>query len=534
MSRINRETARFVIAFSYRCDKEKDYENARDQMDGLQKIQTKAFNVWLPVNFAERDSEYYPHIQKYTTRNKNFADESSGSGWIRNKELDKALSLSGTYTVDKKEIPFEISATGLFLFKTGIGFLWYEVDSKKPDIDSLISMNWSLKEVSYNKDRALKLVRNSIEKIENVCAPGDIISTPDSGAQQVVNRKNQYVPAQKLSGMENIKKIYCVTREDSEIYCADVEKNTDFSFMEYIEELLAPLHIVTFFTDRIPAAADQDKLSPDQQKIRPDKAYVFSTVILDHDDGDTDEKIRKYLYWLKRGYKQSYLPPPADPNNIDLYRPFENSFWGASMEGCTNIVRLTASGDTTDTFFTRLYWDRREVYFYLYILVLHQYFTLLNIASEIARLPVNRHQFNNLNQEKTEILNKSFERINLFCMKVYFTQVSHTSHQNELYNYLIKQFDIRLSIKEMRETLQVLNELVQNARQHKRSQYLRVFAIFGGSFALIQTFANIISVHSSGVFKLNNYIPMETFSLSLLGSAIAGSFLLWFVSREKF
>lgn len=521
MSNIFREISRFIVAFSYRCDKEGDYLRVCQEVDDKTLFHTKIRKAWVPIDYAEEDSEFYAYIQKYISRKPEYANESIGRAWIWNKDLNKDFHVSGQYSSDNQQLPFLINAAGLFIFRTGIGIFWYEVNHAGADIDQLILMNWGLKDISHT-DTSYTLTLKTTRTIEHICSPEDIVRTGVPNAIRIVNRPNEFVPAEKIPVEGTIKKIFCKQVESSDIYCGDIETEANYSFKQYIEELLAPIEVLTYFTDKISKSSGN--------KIKPDKAYIFSIVIFNRDKALTNDETRRYLYWLKRGYKQSYLSPPEE-FPIEIYRPFDNSSWAASIEGCANIVRLTGTQDSTDVFFRENYLYRQEIYFYLYILVLHQYYTLLGMSENIAKLPIDYNKYNKIGSTIPNALNKYNETINIFCLKIYSPQISHISHHNELYNYLIRQFDIKSSIEDIREALQIVDQMVKSSRQRERSNFLRVFVIFGGIFAILQTISNILAMYEMGLFGVDKSMSMERFTGIVLLYSIAGGLILWIISR---
>lgn len=523
MSRLNRAITRFTVAFSYRCDSEKDYINACDSIDCVKTQQTKLSTAWLPIDFSQLDSDLFLHIQKDISRNPAYLNESIGSAWVWNKNSTKDISIIGVYTVENIDHLFNIDSSGIFLFKTGIGILWFEIGYKDTEIEFMIKLNCVLKDISFS-DRRFKLYRKHIDSIELNSDEMEVTNSPSSNAFKVVNKKDLYIRSGRLSGLEKVKKVYCKSLEGDDQYFADIENSADYSFADFIADSLAPLEVLSFFTDKIS--------SSEKVEFKPDKAYIFSVVVLEHDSILTDEKTREYLYWLKRGYKQSYLPPSEDRQN-DLYRPFENSYWSASMEGCANIVRLTLSNNVANIFFKTTYWDRFETYFFIYILVLHQHYTLLDISAKIGKLPIYMKYYVKFRSRIATDLNRYNEMINLFSMKIYTAQISHISHQNELYNYLTDKLGIKASVNEMRDTLQVVNDIVQNSTQNRNSMNFRIFVILSGIFALIQSVNNLAALHEMGFLGVEKHTSMEVFTGLILLCSILGGLLVWIISRNS-
>jgi hypothetical protein len=150
LSKIDKIISRFTIAFSYKYEKESAYQRACDQIEKLRDPFSKNIPVWTPVDYGEKDSELFTHVQKFLNRDLQYSDESIGCAWAWNKELLKDFSYSGSCTINNKAYPFSINSAGLFLFKTGIGILWYEIGYQVEDVDTVISINWRLKDIAYS------------------------------------------------------------------------------------------------------------------------------------------------------------------------------------------------------------------------------------------------------------------------------------------------------------------------------------------------------------------------------------------------
>lgn len=517
---IYRINTRFVINFSYKCKNRKEYQSICKRIDNLQKHFDKDINVWVPLDYSNLQNELYSHVQLFVTSDQESTKESLGRAWVSNKELKRHYSLKGTCEMKDLEHSFLINSSGLFLFKTGIGIFWFEIDYADNQIEDIIRMNYNIKNISYSQC-VPNLTRIAKETLEIFCKEEAITNIDKPGSYKIENLQNKFIVINDLPSSGEITKVIARHMPGGDKYFAQVTTNDKYSIQQFIDESLEPLEILNYFSERHSSTTDF--------KI-PDKAYVFTMSILDQTQALDDDKLRRYLFWLKKGYKPSYLPS-FEHLKDELLQSFENSYWGASLEGCANIVCLTGNDETTDAFFKETYWKRREIYFYLYVLVLHQFTTLLSISNKIAKLPIDIKDYQKLSSKESEDLVQYNEMVNLFCMKSFYSQVSHISHQNEYYNYLIKQFGIRTSIKDMQDSLLIVNQLVQNARAANRSEKWRIFAILGGLFVLIQTISSILTIYFMNIQGVSERFSIGFFTISIMIISSFIGLIAWMISR---
>ena len=87
-------------------------------------------------------------------------------------------------------------------------------------------------------------------------------------------------------------------------------------------------------------------------------------------------------------FRTIYFPiaPYEEIGNTDFLRPFNDSIWYACLEGCANYMFPIQE----KTFYLHGYVSRLEVYFYLFILCMGQYYSLLQISQDISELQIGR------------------------------------------------------------------------------------------------------------------------------------------------
>ena len=192
-------------------------------------------------------------------------------------------------------------------------------------------------------------------------------------------------------------------------------------------------------------------------KIVPDKAVLFNYFILyDKEDMELQKKL---TLRLSSGYNTNYKVSTFD--DTKLFMPFENVHWNISKEGCGCCV----STKMKDPFFEKIFPDKvRNDYFTLYLLLLYQSYSLLMYAEKIETNFSSDPQYY-LNNKDNSNIQAFLAEMNTFLLKSTHVSVSHIQHQNDFYNYGMKELRIYEDIKSVMagaDTLDEMQKLVEN------------------------------------------------------------------------
>ncbi|WP_066190405.1 MULTISPECIES: hypothetical protein [Gracilibacillus] len=223
----------------------------------------------------------------------------------------------------------------------------------------------------------------------------------------------------------------------------------------------------------------------------PKVATVFNFVLIDKgfkQEADHHQKLHYHLFQLTHSYKTSYRPA-ADKLNADRndshIELFENSYWGVSFEGMTNLAFLTEDKQN-NAFFLGNYRHNMKTYFHLYILALHQRFGLLHFNSLASQLPYSDEILLDGEHDRKVTIPKLRKRINFFILRCYFLHVSNITHQQQLYNKLATtlnipelksdlavELDALFSIAEIEKQFVQEKEKEQEQKREKQEQLRR-------------------------------------------------------------
>lgn len=264
--------------------------------------------------------------------------------------------------------------------------------------------------------------------------------------------------------------------------------------------------------------------------------HVYTSVLLPKPNGVDSSDDLTNLFLLRKGYSHAYKY--ANSYGDEIMTPFQNSTWGGCAEGCSNIIRLTDEQET-DFFAMEIHKQKLDSYFYIYILVLYQHYTLMGYTNEISRLPNNIPCFQS--EEWSLQLNNIVDDINVFQMKYLATQISYVSHQNEFYSLLRKKLRINETKNELANAMQSVKEIVEHNKnirleldKRKKERKWFWFTIVSGIFVFIQTFNNIIGIYS---FLIKDEMLCDTlmwrFSATIITLSFFVALVFWLLTRKK-
>ncbi|MCD8510599.1 MAG: hypothetical protein LRY73_12490 [Bacillus sp. (in: Bacteria)] len=234
------------------------------------------------------------------------------------------------YLITKKgeEFSFKIERVYLFLFETEVGFLVYDIEHTSSNIDTIVLTNYQLKHLHHLY----------------------------SG--ELLHQKEYFLKKQNGEGVS-------------------LSPEGDWRTMSSITiQLLQDITVKNYFSSL---------------NGEPETGLVFNFILMDEGfrfEDKMHEKLSRNLFNLRRSFKESYKPSPLEfdlDNNPQILQLFQNSYWGVSLEGLSNIAYLT--GDSVTDEFFRNYQDKLVAYFYIYLLALHQRYGFIHLNAMASELP---------------------------------------------------------------------------------------------------------------------------------------------------
>lgn len=402
-------------------------------------------NGWEKNHIVSGENDLYDYITNLINGEKN---SSIATSWT----IRKQPYLKGNYEtqLSEKIIKWRISDMGLLIFKTEVGILWYEIQADDiENINQLYDFVYSIKELSYSGKIITSRVRSIPVESEN-CKEVEII-------------KNN--PKIKKTKFRSTKEgIILQVKEEIALY------------LDVIMPLISPLKIDSFFSNRVK-----------KEQLCPDRAMAF---LWFHEQKTLQDDVncKNIAFHLGRNYKSSY-EMSSKIKDEDFYIPFEDSIWYGSLEGCANYTCPLEEKQ----FYNDGYKGRLDTYYYLYLLCLGQYYSLLELAQEVSVLPISEQMYSS----KNNILEDMLDKIHIFNLKNNYSQVGHLTQHNEFYEYLQKRLGINRMQEELEIELQALFEMIDRKKTIKQEKNRKVLTIIGGIFVVLQAFVNVAAMYSS-------------------------------------
>lgn len=258
----------------------------------------------------------------------------------------------------------------------------------------------------------------------------------------------------------------------------------------------------------------------------PSYANLYSSILLPQsftNKEDYKNTLLNYLYQMRRSFKETYRSAEKEfqlESNNEIIQLFENSYWGVSLEGAAHIAYLT-NDQLTDTFFKDNHTHQvKETYFYLYMLALHQHYTLQYFSIQASRLP-SRLKDSMKSKQRATIEDLKSKMI-FFTLRSSFKQVSHITHQNSLYEMFRSALRIDDLIEELNMEIEALTSITETERQKRTKKFETSILIITTIFVIISTIND-----SAGIIQfLNNTNIHSLNQLAITASKILSTIIL--------
>ena len=366
---------------------------------------SEASDEWEPGQVACR--YVYRHIYQTVNYAKG-EKEKQGGVWRQNRQSAKInlwLKLR-----ENEAIYASISDSGVYLFRTGIGLFWYEIDFKDTElpVDTLIEYEDQLQTFGLNKREHfiyrvagkksfivsdhpnLKEEKQPILQIREEKAPitGKLIEVYHR--VPALSGKNVYLCADfekhtetpVLEKKENERIDFCLTRleqNESEVKAyISFREIESFSIPQWMNEKLQVLDCGISFYMMEGIKSKRGKKGQSETN-GPRRALLYNYFSFEQEaEAQSDEGQRKQMLldradFLTAGHNKNFLRSPDVSEYV--YQPFKDAYWYVSNSGCGCYVYKNE--ENRHYLKTNLSDNVRRDYFMIYILLLYQLYSLL-------------------------------------------------------------------------------------------------------------------------------------------------------------
>jgi hypothetical protein len=438
----------------------------------------KQFSLWTAGRFPGTDMLAY--VANYLNPKANAP--ATARLWKLNEELQEAFGLAGRadwqMIVGKDELPFQLGELGkttfafqLAMFRVGTGFLTVRVQPRSSELD-----DW-LDALSY-----FRFIRG--QRNVGLCARKRIGF--DTATQQP-----QFAP----------------------FFPTPTEASGDNGCGRYGDVVSALLG----------AAALSNESSPWWNEVFVSgQALPFASLFVDDlPKGD----IPSLIYRLRNFFtsRQEIHPSEADlrPEHPSLLPYIDNQWFIFSLDGG---VFLAADAPQTEFFRRTLPEHIRDHYFLLFLLALHQRFTLMNLSQQVSE-----HWL----EPDEEVRTRAFERIREtmleFMARGRFAQVMQQEHHHSCYRRWLRTFQVHELSEEVRSEIAEMHDYLQGIRERESQERLQHLEHRISSLAVligIPTLVSAFLVLVPGGLQLR-------YSFAIVGAALLVGFVLLLVLQKR-
>lgn len=288
----------------------------------------------------------------------------------------------------------------------------------------------------------------------------------------------------------------------------------------FIKRILEELQVATLFEARYGSTKN---------------VLVYNAITLEQMDQLSDHReFMKCLYLLSRTYHEVHNPPRIELHeDEETMRLFHNSYWRVSVEGIAHVSHMTQNEQSNEFLLGENQENLYSNYFYMYLLTLHQFYSLQYFSILASQLP---HQLDR--QEKQAFLEVQDlkKRMVFFTLRCSFKQVSRITHIARLYEMIRRSYRIEELMDELHLELDAMTTMLEMEEGKRRLKLEQMVLIFSFFYIMISTIAdgwNIVENTLSFQMMGNHWVAWLEITL-LVGLMIAGVWsILSFYIRER-
>ncbi|MBO5411724.1 MAG: hypothetical protein J6A38_01405 [Clostridia bacterium] len=246
-----------------------------------------------------------------------------------------------------------------------------------------------------------------------------------------------------------------------------------------------------------------------------------------------EESLGQLMFDARSNYRAAYKAPDAEKalRSANNLQTFENSYWGISINGATNISCRTLD-ERTDRFFEEEFIQRLQgIYLAMYLNVLNRYFTLkelrrgylnldganIYIKEQAFKVAVDKNEIDQkllktLEKQEVVQLTKYCEevkelnnRATIFTLKNAKMLPSNVEHVNTVYELMNRVYEIeetkqqlekdRVSAKEIGDSyMRRINKLSEAVRELKKAKSEIFIYCLLTIFGFLSTFHDLVEI----------------------------------------
>lgn len=509
---------------------------------------------FVSVNF-KRKGMYYHYHEKAN-------DELNDSN--RTKQNNESLEINGKkYDPTRRILNFTIEDEGIFIFRTGIGFYWYEIKLPEMDADHLVLFQNRFKELNVirltraNSDKFWfcnkkepgeeKFTMGTYISLKLHAIFGDVYYYPPRVNEIVRNKK---IEQNRKQWKEYAKSVEEERKLNEDRQQAEGKAREKYQYSEEFDLKLKAFHAEKHKWENLCVSQAKDMGFIDgYPMLVPDRALLFCYVAFNAEkDVETEEEKQKligdmckYAYFISRGYKESYkVTKNAELEKKHMFLRHENDIWDASLEGVGCFVSIYNNVYNKDgSIKSNTFYDKNRVkemkgdYFILYLLLLYQHYTLIYFFQTMSnRFSFQPDDYKEYNESLYNEIYAFKVGLDIFLSGSVYEAVSHTTDICNLYSYIEDKMMIRGDYENLKRSVSNLENLQSCLLEKKKEaeeeeigaekdDFDKTLGIAGaiiGGLAVLSSIKDVIDL----VDTINTKIPLGDIGYVKLMAVLLG------------
>lgn len=407
-----------------------------------------------------------------------------------------------------------IDSCEIYLFKSGIGFFRYKLTPDRrfvDDTNELLLFCNAFKELSYKRNDYNFYLQEK-ERIElEGCDIERAITKKDKISEFLESSgfKNDgnYVTDGKVKiSLDDNSEIEKITPSDKKgTALIHVSEKKDFNTGKWIASMLSDIPKLHFMPSRSGGV--------------PDTALQMSYSFI---ESDSQNETYDYIFRMGHGYSNSYNR--SEENLSDIFTPFSDDHFLVSVTGMAQCA-VSGSSSQSNLFFENEAPNRAENYFFIYLLILQQYYGLLYQSQRSACIVTD-------NIEKTtslEALKNMVCEINVFSIRNMFSKISYIPNYNNFYSYSKQMLDIGDIYEQTSQCLANMTDIIEKKESERHDELLYIFTIIGAIFAMTEVFGNTSELASMIIPDGSDNITLWICTGLIVAIMLILSIILWLI-----
>ena len=401
---------------------------------------------------------------------------------------NKSLNISSNETYKLKvngntSIDFLINNIDLYLFQSGIGFYIFDVS---------LHGDYSVKEIeTFNY--YIKYIREFSNSfyLKNITVSDDEVSL-FSSIKEVYFKQYSF-----LGDHSSIKNLHKFEIEENKLI---------FQYGLNINDII----------NELSSLIDEDF----KVKLISNHANLFTFINIT----GKSENIYESLYYLRKGYNRKYIPTKESMNNsTEILKPFENLYFGISLEGVSIINDLNKTQN--EIFFKNDFPERvRTGYFISFIIALHKRFALLNFRKKLDEIFPSDIPEIKIQKKIKGLVENLNKKILGFYINSYFRQISTNSLYESFYQKCLKLFHVKDLLEEIKNKSTELQNAISYYISDQSNKRLTAITLIGFILAPLTLISGLFGMNL-GDENLEKPFGLNFFSWSWF-ALLSGSVLL--------